>query len=298
MSAMQLDRAIQQAEEYVSRLPSPPVVETLLPDDKLLGGWTPPLVAEYIFMEGITLTSLGDRILASQNWSFTDRRRAQRILPFLYLGPNTCSRDENFLREEAVTKIVSMSHMVPRLAGTNRPGAAAELGIDVQNAGFFNPQRLAREFSTLIKSINSHLEERRRFAIVAGNPALEGRVLVCCATGNDLSATLVVAYLMETLHMTLAQAAQFVNQQRFSVDFNQSLRVILQAYEGILQARRAVIHDHGQRSYDSNLSMSVLHPVARSSKRRMDDVDSMDTEDDDEPADVARFRNRNFAPFV
>lgn len=297
-----------QTDDYVSRLPSPPPIDIPPPMTNPVRGWKLPPSVRHNFLEGFTFADLHDHSLVVANWSFNERRRAQKILPFLYLGPIACSRDEQFLREQGISKIFAIpqlrsSSTVPA-SGPLRPGACEELGIEVQNSPLGDSQQLVHCFPTIIESINEHLTQRKNLSTSLDNPSLEGRVLICCQTGNDKSAALVVAYLMDTLHLTLEEAGQVVNLQRFSIDLNQPLKVVLQAYDGILQARREVAQDVCNVARDTSRPGRDLNPnststnTSRSFKRRVDDLESMDTaDDDDDPSDIARFQDRNFAPF-
>lgn len=289
-------------DDYVTRLPSPPAIDIPPPTGNPIQGWN-QAKNEYNFLEGFSFSDLQHDNDVVNSWSFTDRRDAQKILPFLYLGPIGCSRNEHFLKQAGITKIFAIPHLkgssnVPP-SGPLRLGAAEELGVEIQNTPLADSQRLVGAFAQLIESMNSHLTERKFMTQRSNDPEARGKILVCCQTGNDKSAALVVAYLMQTLHLTLEEAAQLVNTQRFSIDLNHSLKTVLQAYEGILRARRAV-DQHGsdfQLSHQDNGQSTDLSGAPQVSKRGYDESDSTDVDMDYEPPDMSRFQNRTFSPF-
>ena len=256
------------------------------------------------------------------NWKYEDRRMAQKILPFIYLGPISIARDVDFLKREQITMIMAIRNTQAARANLLHSKAALTLGVENCTIDVVGNQELIAAFPKAIATINTHLshtyeEQQRRNAELQalGEPpqtTLPGKVLVFCETGNERSAAVVAAYMMAMFCMDLIPALQLVQAQRFCVSFDDSLRFLLQSYEAILRAKRDVARSRA----DSITSPKSIHPymqhqishnavtddrVAKSSKRTLDesyeddmDVDSADTRHDD-----GRFEGRDgFAPFL
>ncbi|KAK3081559.1 hypothetical protein LTR53_020464, partial [Teratosphaeriaceae sp. CCFEE 6253] len=68
-----------------------------------------------------------------------------------------------------------------------------------------------------------------------------GKVLVFCESGNERSAGVVAAYLMEThADVDFIKAMQLVQAQRFCANFDDAMKRLLQGYWDILRAGRQV----------------------------------------------------------
>jgi hypothetical protein len=175
-------------------------------------------------------------------------------------------------------------------------------------------QELIHAFPVITHLINTHLLRTWN----QGQGRL-GQVLVFCESGNERSACVIAAYLMETHDdVNHIKAMQLCQAQRFCVNFDDGSKRLLQGYWDILCARRAVAvgsdmrhmvqlaasnAGHAQRS-DSTAMAASSGPTAapeytaprtkRTLERDDDDDDSMEQDDDDQQ----RFAGRSFAPFV
>lgn len=249
-------------------------------------------------------------------WKYEQRRMAQQILPFLYLGPMSVAKDRNFLEREGITMVIAVRNTMSAQARLLGSKAAQELGIRTQMIDVAGNQELIAAFPRAIEAINSHLSEmykqhqvRRTNAAAGAHINLQstpGRVLVFCESGNERSATLVTAYIMAMYATDLVKAIQIVQAQRFAVAFDDSLRNLLLTYEIILKARRDVVQaDNGLFSVHGGvraLGASVQNDngAGKRSKRTFDDTydDDMETDGGNVHLDHGRFEMRDgAAPF-
>lgn len=172
---------------------------------------------------------------------------------------------------------------------------ASELGIASAAVDVAGNQELIAAFPCATKIINDHLVATYHHRIECGrspaDPSNLGKVLVFCESGNERSAAVVAAYLMEMYDIDLVSAIQFVQSQRFCVAFDDPLKHLLLSYQQLLEAKRI-----------SRLQQSKANPSAGSrsgSKRGRDDMvdDDMDM-DLDNADDEERFGGRRvFAAF-
>ena len=249
-------------------------------------------------------------------WKYEQRRMAQQILPFLYLGPMSAAKDRNFLQKEGITMVIAVRNTMSAQAQLLGSKAAQELGIDTAMIDVAGNQELIAAFPRAIEAINSHLsamyqqdQVRRTQAAATGQahlPSTPGRVLVFCESGNERSATLVTAYIMAMYATDLIKAIQIVQAQRFAVAFDDSLRNLLSTYEIILKAKRDVVQADNRLlglpggSRDPGAGVGSDKGVGKRSKRTFDDTydDSMEMDGEDVHLDYGRFEMRDgSAPF-
>lgn len=213
----------------------------------------------------------------ASNWEYSARRSAQVVVEdSIYLGPLSVVRDKAWMESQGVTmvvvvrdRIVGLTGLmgglklggqgqgqgqgspvqqqklqkkegevpVPRPAPTLGPAAkkvCEELGVQVEAIAVSGLQELIREFPKLNEKIVRHLISVH----MRTSGAQEGKVLVCCETGNDRSAAVVVAYLVEVWGADLITALRFVLYRRFCVACDDNTRRYLKNYEDILEAKR------------------------------------------------------------
>ena len=178
-------------------------------------------------------------------WSYEDRRLAQEILPFLYLGPVTVARNREWLAKQGISMVIAVRDQRSAHTKLLSPKAPIEMGLQVINVDVLSSQQLIAAFPRAIESINLHLSERyQQQQIELGNASSEaqlpGKVLVFCETGNDRSATLAAAYIMAMYSVTMVQAVQIIQSQRFCIAADDNLKWTLSAYQDILEAKRQV----------------------------------------------------------
>ncbi|PSR92180.1 protein-tyrosine phosphatase-like protein [Coniella lustricola] len=235
----------------------------------------------------------------SHNWVYEDRRKAQRVLDFLYLGPMAAVRDREWLLNEGITMLlVARDGSMVQAGVLLVPRAAKELGIETRYVDVGSRHDLVGMMDNAVGLINAHMlsfdatqvvEQQLEHSLKAeiGHSTLRrGKVLVFDETGNERSAALVAAYLMAMYGRSMVEAVQFVSTQRFCTNFDEETKYRLQTYGDLLQAKRMTAM---ARSQDAS---------AKLVKRRIDDT--MDEDDNMENTadsfDMARYEDR--APFV
>ena len=240
-------------------------------------------------------------------WKYEQRRQAQRILPFLFLGPVTAARDSAFLQKEGITMIIAVRNTLSAQARLLGSKAAESLGIDSQSVDVAGNQELIAAFPSAIELINRHLSDvfnLQQSQSLQSNgldssTSTPGRVLVYCETGNERSAALVVAYLMAMYSMECVKAIQITQSQRFAISIDDPMKHLLQTYESILKAKRAVLRASYQASTmpdTENQIWSRGDPRQHSKRTLNDTYDEMGLDNEDE--DRARFEERTTAaPF-
>ena len=240
----------------------------------------------------------------ASTWNYEQRRQAQQVLDFLWLGPTSVVKDWDFLRREGITMVlVARDRRMAKMRMMSVEKAAAEVGMAVEYADFDDHQQLLSGFPEIIRVINRHILEVHRAQIptgqqdpTTGQPAIKrGKVLVTCESGNDVSCTIVTAYIMALFGKNMVTAIQFVNMKRFCGNFSTDAKRVLQTWGDLLKARFAVAKHLSNGHVGSQ-------GVRTKSKRRVDEMD-MDDEDHDMIApgqmDGDRFVGRQpFVPFM
>ncbi|KAL2824929.1 hypothetical protein BDW59DRAFT_146910 [Aspergillus cavernicola] len=224
-------------------------------------------------------------------WTYSLRRAAQRILPFLYLGPWSCLSNKQWLQEEGITLVLGVRDQrlaQSRLISGQR--AAMALGIESDSFDILDNQDLIARLPQAIRRINDHIYPSTN--PVSGEP-ISKKVLLFCETGNGLSALVVVAYVMVMLNLELGPALNFLHSQRFCVDMEDGLKPLLVSFEGILDAKRDV-ENAKKAAVNSNLAA----PTMTLSKKRSfaDQVESEDMGDGME-VDASSLGRKPMAPF-
>jgi serine/threonine/tyrosine-interacting protein len=234
--------------------------------------------------------------LGVRDWKYENRRAAQSILSFLYLGPSAAARDVDYLRQEGITMLLvirdTKTAMARLLSGDK---AAAALGIESAAVDVAGSQELIAAFPKAIKIINEHLIRVYKQTIANGaipNKSNRGRVMVFCESGNERSAAVLAAYIMATYGTDLVAAIQYVQSQRFCVAFDDGLKNLLLNYQDLLYAQKSVI-----ASYLTPEQCGPSMP-AKIKRRREDTEDDDEDFDMDRADDQERFGERSsFVPF-
>lgn len=289
-----------RADEYSYRVPTPPrivvpppSVNAALPADFSLAA-----PADNHFLANVRYENIGNSSLL--DWSYERRREAQSILPFLYLGPLNAAKDRAFLQREHITMMIGIRQ---RQSFESRIMNAAlrvadELGIHKATVDLSDNRELVAAFSTINTTINQHLAHVHQLHLTGQPQAPDmGRVLVFCDTGNERSAGAVAAYLMETHEgVDYIKAMQICQSQRFCVNFDDSMKRLLQGYWDILKARRDVYGETRAAAAvaaGTAVAASSIRPN-KAAKRSLE----VDMDEDMETEDADRFERRDFAPFV
>ncbi|KAJ1333375.1 serine/threonine/tyrosine-interacting protein [Microdochium nivale] len=314
-------------------IPAAPVNKTLLPITLLpsFANVDPASLSERDLQ---IITQNGKAQIASDsalNWTYQSRRQAQPVLDFLYLGPSIVAKDRQWLKDNGFTMLLAAR--TSWMAGVQLMSAhrvAEELGIQAEHVDVSNHQELIRAFPDVVRKINDHMlrvyrdqaisitdhpqhDQSQQPAGTADSMVVDqrnfkrGKILVFCESGNDRSASVIVAYLMSVYGLNLVAACQFVQYKRFSVSLDDELKQLLQTYQGILDAQRTV--NTFALSPPNRAAEGVLSQPSRSGnthKRGIEDVMLMDEDDDGNAVrggefalDAERYQDRaKFVPFV
>lgn len=261
------------------------------------------------------------------NWRYEDRRRAQAVLDWLYLGPSAAARDRAFLRREGITMLLAIRDgSMAQIQMLSIDKVSAELGIEAAYVDVPERPDLVRFFPAAVAKINEHLlrvhHHHHRAQAQAQAPdgqmvivnnnndntnnndketSRRGKVLLFCETGNERSAAIAAAYLMALYGCPMVTAVQFVSARRFCINLNEDIKYQLRAFGDILVAERMTAQHRlvaGSSGQEVKLAPSSASSTSAARKRPIDDT--MDEDEDDEFAmDQDRYENRAaFVPYV
>lgn len=228
-----------------------------------------------------------------QDWRYEYRREAQQLLPHLYLGPLSAAKNTAWIQSNNITLLLAVRSSMTaraRLLGSQLPGVRYE-SIDVGSNA-----ELISQFQRAQQIIDAHyvarlpedvrgtvptpldgralrsFQEQWMMAHGASRPP-GGRTLLFCESGNERSAAVAAAYIMQHLGGTTVQAIQMVQAKRFCVCFDDGMKWMLSSYEPIWQARRM----HGSITNTSGDGMDTCGGGGGKPKRRIEEY-----EDDDD----------------
>lgn len=226
-------------------------------------------------------------------WSYNLRRAAQRILPFLYLGPWSFLSNKQWLNDEGITLLLGVRDQ--RLAHSrlfSGQKAAKDAGIESDSFDIVNGQDLISRLPQTIRRINDHICPS---VTPDGGVPLPRKVLVFCETGNGLSALVVVAYCMVMLNMPLGQTLNFIHSQRFCIDMEDGFKPLLVAFEGLLEAKRDVENANRAAGATSNLAPPMMTLSKKRSFADQQEDEKMD--DDNMEVEASSLDRKPQAPF-
>lgn len=304
-----LGMAMRKENQYSYRLPTPPRVVVPPPT---LATDMPGLVVgngsgglDISFLREMALEDIIQKNTLIE-WAYERRRQAQMILPWLYLGPMIASKDKAFFAREGISMVFAIRSRDGSMSGALQ--AARDAGLAVATIEAENYNALIKRFGDATRAINEHVATIRQVSAQrTGQPVL-GKVLVFCESGNEKSAAVVAAYLMEILDdFDYIKAMQVCQAQRFCVNFDDNLKNMLRTYWDILQAARSVSSFNAQLSQTNNMSnglnQGALMPTPPSAvrpKRSIEDTcddEDMEMEHGLDSSDALRFQGRDYTPF-
>jgi serine/threonine/tyrosine-interacting protein len=258
-------------------------------------------------------------------WRYEWRRRAQRVLPFIHLGPIGATKDRDFLKHEGITLLLAVrdtrSAQAKLLDGKK---VAAELGIASLAVDVDGNQELIAAFPHAVRLINDHLSEvytqhcqAQALPTVANGHLITdcghtrtGKVLVFCESGNERSAAVVAAYVMTMYGLDLIRAIQVVQSQRFCAAFDDDMKNLLFSYMTILMAQRDVAQSAGipvwavgpesDNKASHAMGQRFSRGVSRAAKRSVDKAYDTEMECGDVEGQIDRDRfdkREGYAPF-
>lgn len=305
--AMSLGNGVVRAANFTTRPPSPPalVVPSAFhqpnhPSLTLTPSFDSVDTGSLSLQDIDTITGGRSQIAGDPyriGWRYEDRRKAQVILDFLYLGPSAVIRDRDFLRDEGITMLLgARDASMAQIQMLSVDRIAAELGIEAAYVDVETRFDLIRAFPTAVTKINDHLlrvykaQAQGQAAdgqiIIDKDTFKRGKVLVFCETGSERSAAVVAAYLMAMYGRDMVSAVQFVGAQRFCANIDDEAKYQLRTFGDLLKAQGMTAKASGQLSHEA------------AKKRGIEDT--MDEDDDDEFAmDLDRYENRPvFRPYI
>ena len=227
------------------------------------------------------------------DWKYEQRRTAQKVLPFLLLGPGTTAQRVDFLRAAGITLLVAVrsaaaARTSSRLLDPTR--SASILGIQSLTLDLDSPGDLINKLPRAIKAINDHLEQNCGSTQPRSANDIMGKVLIYCESGNERSATVVAAYLMVLYGIKAVEALQLVQSQRFCIAIDDAMKNMLQTFEGILQARRDVAENQTAFQQSPGMERSLIERKA--SKRNYDSSSDSNDEMQDSSCDGSSSEDR------
>ncbi|RPB01224.1 phosphatases II [Choiromyces venosus 120613-1] len=252
-----------------------------------------------------------------QDWKYESRREAQQILPHLWLGPLSAAKNTTFLAAKNITLLLAVRSSMTakaKLLVNQLPGIRYE-SIDVSGN-----QELIAQFQRATDIIDEHylqglpprirqaltppLSGRELYAFQKRYPAENpgellpqgGTTLLFCESGNERSASVAAAYVMQHLSRSAVQAIQIVQSRRFCVCFDDPMKWLLSSYEPIWMARRQAARQngmvyagagHGSGQYGSTRGISLSRGT---NKRRLEEYE-------EEYEDASSHKAQSHAPF-
>ncbi|KAF8419478.1 hypothetical protein EV426DRAFT_538754 [Tirmania nivea] len=220
---------------------------------------------------------------ALQEWTYESRRQAQQVLPWVWLGSMTATRDKELLAKRGITLSIavrsSMTAKAKLMGGGVEPnsdesllkhrlgkiGEPVHVTLDlpaVHGAPLIATFRAAAQLidrnylSTFPCQTSADLlpvlqETLNPYPLGVPRP---GSTLVFCETGNEKSAVVVASYIMHHYEANLVQACQVVQGRRFSVAFDDIHKFALAAWEPIFKSYREV-----QKARDQPVQHQLQH---------------------------------------
>ncbi|KAL7957440.1 hypothetical protein V8C34DRAFT_285612 [Trichoderma compactum] len=302
-----MNRAIVRSGAYSYRAPSPPKIHIpvqsvadmdLVPSYDLVDS-SKLTLEDFTIITGNRIQKSTDR---STRWRYEQRREAQRILDYVFLGPTSVIRDHEFLEREAFTMLVVVrDSRAPRnLASVETASAALELPFCYLDV---DAKHLVPAFNQIVSVINNHVVTVH----TTTGGTIRGKLLVTCDTGSMLSPSLVAAYIMFMFGQELLEAAHFVSVQRFCSNFDDDAKGALLTWQGINKAsvavdrRRRLERGDGENGHTPEFTWAE---ATLTTKRGLDDMMNGAEEDGrsdggDTLCDNDRFLGRgDYAPFL
>ncbi|KAF1912971.1 hypothetical protein BDU57DRAFT_456958 [Ampelomyces quisqualis] len=283
--------------EYSYRLPTaprivvpPPTIQTDMPG--LSVGPPSPGDADLSFLKELDLEDIIQKNTLME-WAYERRRQAQMMLPWLYLGPMVAAKDQAFLAREGITMVLAIRTQANSMTGAIK--ASQQVCAEVATIEVPTFHELIGRFAETTKMINTHISRYRQHTLGTNGHAGLGKVLVFCESGNEKSAVVVAAYMMQTLDdFDHVKAMQVCQAQRFCVNFDDTLKNILQSYWDILQARRSNLLGFNENV--ANLPDYTTTKLKRTIDKILDN-DDIDMDGGMDPSDALRFAGRDSTPF-
>lgn len=240
------------------------------------------------------------KIAANLNeWEYTQKGRAQEIVPFLFLGPMAVARDVKFVESNGITMLLAIRD--GRGAITNPKimnPALWKSGQNIEATTFdvMNEADLIRRFRLVIKKMNDHLMSKTERRPVTQFDQIGGKIMVFCEAGDTRSAAVVVLYFMVVFGLSARSAIQAVQTRRFGINVNGEMSRMIHSFEDIMQAERAVAASTVHHSGLSVIPNKRLQKrgIEESGDELEDSETALDYHDESYRAGVAPFTDMEF----
>ncbi|KAF9924698.1 hypothetical protein FBU30_005391, partial [Linnemannia zychae] len=159
-------------------------------------------------------------------WRYEQRREMQEILPSIYLGPYSATRNLEELKRAGITHIVSLwDGSESKILKMHHADQFKYLQLEISDAATQN-------LISLFPQVKQFIDQ----AILCE----DGKVLVNCMSGISRSPAFVVAYLMEATGMDYDVVYRYVQNKRFCMNPNPGFRHQLEEYGPIYTAVQAL----------------------------------------------------------
>lgn len=153
-------------------------------------------------------------------WRYEQRREMQEILPSIFLGPYSATRNLDELQRAGITHIVSLwDGSESKILKVHHPDRFKYLQLEISDAATQN-------LITLFPQVKQFIDQ----AILRE----DGKVLVNCMSGISRSPAFVVAYLMEATGMDYDVVYRYVQNKRFCMNPNPGFRHQLEVSKEII----------------------------------------------------------------
>ncbi|KAI9494710.1 protein-tyrosine phosphatase-like protein [Zychaea mexicana] len=169
------------------------------------------------------------------DWHYEMRREMQEVLPGLYLGPFSASRNVQRLHEIGITHILCF--------------------LDQNEQRLFRTENIVNHFNFWAVEVSDSTTQNLipLFPLAAGhiNETLVqgGKILVCCNGGMSRSPSFVIAFIMQAYDLNASQAYQYVQNRRLCINPNDGFKSQLSEYEPIYKARKSNGGDTQQQQF-------------------------------------------------
>jgi len=127
-----------------------------------------------------------------------DKAYPSQILPYLYLGGEICSTDLSVLKNLNIKRIINVTSTSKNLFENNSENKVEYLRVAIEDS---YDSQIGTHFAKCTEFIDSAKNEK-------------SSILVHCQAGLSRSPTIVIAYIMQTMSLSLDDSLTFVKERR------------------------------------------------------------------------------------
>lgn len=183
---------------------------------------------------------------ASKDWKYEDRRVAQQLLPYLWIGPLAAVGSESDLKNAGIRVLICvMARQYQPAIFKHKYMNSCDFQCYVVDTGTtVDSNKIVAEVGKIVEAIN-----------LAKNNGVGA--LLFCESGNSMSAVAAAAYLIHEENMKVIQAIHYVQNKRFSVHLTSTDIYNLETCANLCQAAKApgcrdASHKVARRREDEN----------------------------------------------